>query len=118
MVSSVGPYRFSIAEFGAASAHCRTLSTGKASPQNKLSRNRGYIPGLSTPRRRMNTAVEGTENHTVSLASFIKASGLIDCFCVGQQTHAPLCQATNISCADKSNVSSNVCDIRSSLQKP
>src|SRR5262249_32948864 len=117
MVSSVGPYRFSITECGAASAHCRTMSTGNASPQNKLSRNLGYIPGLSPPRRRMNTAVEGTENHTVSLASFIKESGLMDCFCVGQQTHAPFCQATNISWADKSNVRSNVCDIRSSLEK-
>src|SRR5438132_11893224 len=97
---------FSITEFGAASAHVWTVSSGSASPQNRLNLKPGYIPGLSTPKRRMNTAVEGTENQTVNRASFTNASGLNNCFCVGQQTHAPLCQATNKSWADKSKVRS------------
>src|SRR6266853_5234923 len=105
-------------ELGAARLQSRTTSTGKASPQNRLSRRCGYKPGLSSPSRRMNTAVEGTENQTVSRASFKNAPGLINCFWLGQHTHAPLCQATNMSCADKSNVRSNVCDRRSLLVKP
>src|SRR6266576_6231106 len=109
---------FSISELGAASAHSRTVSNGNASPQNKLNLKRGYMPGLRTPKRRMNTAIEGTENHTVKRESFMNAPGLINCFCVGQHTHAPFCQETNISCADKSNVRSNVCETRSLLVKP
>src|SRR5215208_2410651 len=105
-------------ELGAASAHWRTTSTGNASPQNKLNRKPGYMFGLRTPNRRMKIAVEGTENQTVSRASFTYASGLIVCFCVGQQTHAPASHATNMSCADKSNVRSNVCENRSSLANP
>src|SRR5207248_2809346 len=105
-------------EFGAARLESRTTSTGNASPQNRLSRKCGYKPGLSSPSRRMNTAVEGTENQTVSRESFRNARGLINCFWVGQHRHAPLSHATNMSCADKSNVRSNVCEMRSLLVKP
>src|SRR6266566_309764 len=105
---------FSTSELGAASAHLSTVSRGNASPQNKLNLKRGYIPGLSTPKRRMKTAVEGTENQTVNRDSVTNAPGLINCFCVGQHTHAPFCQAANISWADKSKVKSNVCETRSS----
>src|SRR4030095_1834536 len=100
-------------EFGAARLHWRTTSTGNASPQNRLSRNSGYKSGLSSPSRRMNIAVEGTENQTVSRAALMKAPGLIICFWVGTQRHAPLVHVTNKSCADKSKVRSNVCDKRS-----
>src|SRR5437762_10612546 len=102
-------------EFGAARLQSRTTSTGNASPQNKLSRKCGYKPGLSSPSRRMNTAVEGTENQTVSRESFRNAPGLINCFWLGQHTHAPLCQATNMSCADKSKVRSKFWEARSLL---
>src|SRR3954453_2502145 len=115
MVSSVGPYRFSITEFGAARAHWRMISTGSASPQNKLNRNPGYKSGLRTPKRCMNIAVEGTENQTVNRESLTNAPGLINCFLVGQHTHAPLSQATNKSWADKSKVRSKVCETRSLL---
>src|SRR5438477_502970 len=43
----------------------------------------------------------------------MNAPGLIICFWVGTQRHAPLAQVTNRSCADKSKVRSNVCDERS-----
>src|SRR4030095_11043844 len=109
---------FSITELGAASAHWHAVSTGKASTQNKLNRSPGYMPGLRTPNRRMNTAVDGTENQIVNRASFTNAPGLINCFCVGQHRHAPLSHATNMSCADKSKVKSNVCDKRSPLSIP
>src|SRR4029450_625389 len=109
---------FSITELGAASDHWRAMSAGKASPQNKLNRNPGYMPGLRTPNRRMNTAVDGTENQTVNRPSFIKAPGLINCLWVGQHRQAPLSHATNMSCADKSNVRSNICETRSLLVKP
>src|SRR5437588_10428251 len=102
-------------ELGAARLQSRTTSTGKASPQNRLSRKCGYKPGLSSPSRRMNIAVEGTENQAVNRASFMNAPGLIICFWVGTQRHAPLAHVTNRSCADKSNVRSNVCDNRSQL---
>src|SRR6476660_1634538 len=105
-------------EFGAARLQSRTTSTGNASPQNKLRRKVGYIPCFSSPNRRMNTAVEGTENHAVSRASLMNAPGLIICFWVGTQRHAPLPQVTNRSCADKSNVRSKFCEIRSLLLKP
>src|SRR5436190_2670121 len=100
-------------ELGAARLQSRTTSTGKASPQNRLSRKCGYKPGLSSPSRRMNIAVEGTENQAVNRASFMNAPGLIICFWVGTQRHAPVAHVTNRSCADKSKVGSNVCDKRS-----
>src|SRR5438874_10846762 len=65
----------------------------------------------------MNIAVEGTENHTLNRASLMKAPGLIACFCVGQQTQAPLRHATNISGADRSNVKSNICNTRTALHQ-
>src|SRR5438445_1372188 len=102
-------------ELGAARLQSRTTSTGKASPQNRLSRKCGYKPGFSSPNRRMNIAVEGTENQAVNRASLMNAPGLIICFWVGQQRQAPFPHVTNISCADKSNVRSNVWDKRSLL---
>src|SRR6476646_707583 len=109
---------FSMIEFGAAALQSRTTSTGNASPQNRLSRRCGYEPGLSSPSLRMNIAVEGTENQAVNRASFMNAPGLIICFCVGTQKHAPFLHVTNRSWADKSNVRSNVCDKRSLLSIP
>jgi hypothetical protein len=35
---------------------------------------------LRTPSRHMKNAVEGTENQTVTRASFLNAPGLINCF--------------------------------------
>src|SRR5690348_13151288 len=102
-------------EFGAAALQSRTISTGNASPQKRLSRNLGYKSRLSSPSRRINIAVEGTENQAVNRASLMKAPGLIICFWVGTQRQAPFVQVTNRSCADKSKVSSNVCDRRSLL---
>src|SRR6478672_3089206 len=105
-------------EFGAAEHQSRTTSTGNASPQNRLSLKRGYEPALSSPSRRMNIAVDGTENHPVNRASFMNAPGLIICFWVGTQRHAPFAHVTNRSCADKSKVRSNVCDKRSLFSIP
>src|SRR5438067_12841894 len=109
---------FSMTEFGAAKLQSRTASTGNASPQNRLSRNRGYNPGLSSPSRRMNIAVDGTENQAVNRAALMKEPCLIICFCVGTQRHAPADHVTNRSCADKSKVRSNVCDKRSVFSIP
>src|SRR5882724_5482649 len=95
-------------EFGAAAAHDFATSIGRASPQNRLKRRPGYIPGLSMPSFFMNTAIEGTENQTVSFASTMKAPGLISALYVGQQRHAPFSQVTNISCTERSKVMSNV----------
>src|SRR6267154_1750302 len=114
MVNSVGPYKFSRMLLGAASNHALAEEIGRGSPQNKLHRNRGYCPGFSIPSCFMNTATDGTENHTVNSASWMNLPGLISVFCEGQQTHAPRSQATNISNTDKSKVMSNICDSRSS----
>src|SRR5437870_221817 len=105
-------------EFGAAAFQSRTTSTGNASPQKRLRRRRGYKAGFNSPSLRINIAVEGTENQAVSRASFMKAPGLIICFCVGTQRHAPFPHVTNRSCADKSKVRSNVCDKRSFFSIP
>src|SRR4030095_10898414 len=105
-------------EFGAAALQSQTTSTGNASPQNRLNRRCGYRPGLSSPSRRINIAVEGTENQVVNRAALMRAPGLIICFWVGTQRQAPLVHVTNRSCADKSKVKSNVCDKRSPLSIP
>src|SRR6266513_4755752 len=105
-------------ELGAAALQSRTTSTGNASPQNRLNRRCGYRPGLSSPSRRMNIAVEGTENQAVNRAALMKAPGLIICFRAGTQRQAPLVQVTNRSSADKSKVKSNVCDKRSLFSIP
>src|SRR2546429_6384802 len=109
---------FSTIEFGAAALQSRTTSTGNASPQNKLKRSCGYEHGFSSPSLRINMAVDGTQNQAVSRALFINTPGLINCFWVGTQRHAPLPQVANRSCADKSNVRSKFCEIRSLLAKP
>jgi len=62
---------FLISELGAANAPSRTVPTANASPRNKLNLKRGYILGLRTPKRPVNTAVEGTENHTVNRESWL-----------------------------------------------
>src|SRR5882762_10019040 len=113
MVSSVGPYRFSIMEFGAASAQALTTSTGRASPQNRLRRTDGYIPGLRVPSFFMKTAVDGTENQVVNCDCRMNFPGLIEVFCDGQQREAPLSHVANMSCTDRSKVMSNVCEQRS-----
>src|SRR5436190_21930198 len=109
---------FSTMEFGAAALQSRATSIGNASPQNRLKRRCGYKPGFSSPSLRIKIAVEGTENHWVRRAWLMNAPGLIICFCVGTHRHDPLPHVTNKSCADKSNVRSNVCDKRSLLWIP
>src|SRR5262245_34484377 len=113
IVSSVGPYRFSTADAGAAVAQALATSAGRGSPQNKLQRKDGNTSGFSAPRRRMNTPVEGTENHTVSSASRMNWPGDISAASGGQQRHAPRSHVTNISNAERSNVMSKVWDRRS-----
>jgi hypothetical protein len=65
MVSSVGPYRFSSTECGAAACHACAVPHGSASPQNRLQRSVGILPGARLPRRASTAATDGTENHTV-----------------------------------------------------
>src|ERR1017187_2077696 len=114
IASSVGPYRFSTMEWGVASDQALATSAGSASPQNMLTRRRGYKPGFNVPNRFMNTAVDGTENQMVRRESLMNRRGLISVFSDGQHTQAPRSQATNMSATDKSNVMSNVCENRSS----
>src|SRR5436309_7773068 len=66
IVASVGPYRFSTAELGAAVVQSRATSIGSASPQKRLQRSVENASGFSTPRRRMKSAIDGTENQTES----------------------------------------------------
>src|ERR1700733_1880062 len=105
---------FSTTEFGAASSQTAATESGNGSPQNRLSRSDGNAPGLSARRRLMKTAVEGTENQTVSSISLMKLLGFINAFLGGQQSHAPRPHATNMSNTDRSNVMSNIWDTRSS----
>src|SRR2546427_1618278 len=100
-------------ELGAASAQAFAISTGSASPQNMLRRNRGYDDGFKVPSFFIKTAVEGTENQTVRSASLINCPGLIRAFSVGQHTHAPRSHATNMSATERSKVMSNICENRS-----
>src|SRR5579872_5569716 len=66
IVNSVGPYRFSTTEFGAAACHCSALARGKGSPQNRLQRSVGRVAGPSKFRFRICAGIDGTENQTVS----------------------------------------------------
>src|SRR6266498_3889009 len=118
MVASVGPYRFSTIELGAAFAQSRATSTGSASPQKRLQRSVGNASGFRTPSRFMNSATDGTENQTERPARRMKSDGLSRSFSLGQDTHTPLYQATNRSKTDKSNVRLNVCERRSSAVMP
>src|SRR5579862_1179670 len=65
IVSSVGPYRFSSTELGAAACHSSAERCVSGSPQNKLQRNVGKLFGKSVPRRPICAGTDGTENHTV-----------------------------------------------------
>ena len=47
---------------------------GKASPQNRLQRSVGKLPGLSIRIRRMNAAVAGTENQNVNSQRRMKSA--------------------------------------------
>jgi hypothetical protein len=64
IVSSVGPYKFSTTEFGAAACHRSAVSLVSGSPQKRLHRRLGMDP--AGMRSRARTAAEGTENHDVS----------------------------------------------------
>src|SRR5579871_2752871 len=65
MVSSVGPYKFSSAEFGAAACHSSAERCVSGSPQKRLQRKLGRLFGKSVPRRPICAGTDGTENHTV-----------------------------------------------------
>src|SRR5438874_571584 len=105
---------FSMIEFGAASDQALATSVGSASPQNRLSRSPGYMSGFNMPSFFMNTPVDGTENQVVNLDPEMNSPGLINSFRVGQQRQAPASHVTNISCTDRSKVTSNVWEQRSS----
>ena len=107
IVSSVGPYRFSTTEFGAAVAHARAMESGSGSPQKRLHRRVGKAASLSTPSFRIMIATDGTENQTVNSDDRTKPSGLISCLRVGTQRQAPHDHATNMSKTERSKVMSN-----------
>src|SRR5579862_796656 len=73
MVSSVGPYRFSTTEFGAAACHRSAVSLVRGSPQNRLHRSVGMDPaGI---RSLASTAADGTENQAVSPCALTNRAG-------------------------------------------
>ena len=112
-VNSVGPYRFSRVDRGAAADQAFANSTGSGSPQKRLQRNDSYRFGFRAPNRFMNIPTVGTDVHTVSAFSRMNASGFRSVLSDGQHTHAPLSQATNMSRTERSNVASNICEKRS-----
>src|SRR3954453_2686654 len=76
IVASVGPYRFSTVEYGAASAQSPATSAGSASPQKRLQRSVRNESGFTTPSRRMKRAIEGTENQTERRERWMNSAGL------------------------------------------
>src|SRR5580704_16448125 len=64
IVNSVGPYKFSTVEFGAARCHISALCWSSGSPQKRLQRNPGKLLAVSVFRRHIWTGTEGTENQT------------------------------------------------------
>src|SRR4051812_8148220 len=66
MVSSVGPYRFSMTLLGAARFHASASVPSSGSPQNRLHRRLGRLPAVSIPRRATSWIALGTENQNVS----------------------------------------------------
>ena len=103
-MSSVGPYRFSTIDCGAAACHASALARGSGSPQNRLQRRVGKTPGLSEPFFRISAAIDGTENQTVSCCRSAKRTGASRSSGCIAQTHAPFSHATNRSKTDRSNV--------------
>ena len=79
MVASVGPYKFSNSEAGAASCHAWAMVSSSGSPQNKLNRKLGSEFGFSVRIFCMNMITEGTENHMVNCFSRINRDGEIKC---------------------------------------
>src|SRR5690349_21775745 len=88
-------------------------STANGSPQKRLQRKDGKAPGFSAPNPFIINAIDGTENQTVSSESRMNCEGFSKAFRDGQQTQAPLSQATNMSKAERSKVKSKVCEKRS-----
>ena len=105
-------------ECGAAACHSSAVDRGSASPQNRLQRRVGKIPGVSRFFLRSSAATDGTENHTVTWCfatnrgDASRSSGCIE------HTQAPRAQATNRSKTERSKVWSNVCDSRSAGVMP
>src|SRR4051812_25976507 len=66
MVASVGPYKFSTIDRGAALCHCAARAAGSASPQNRLTRSDGSESAFSPPVRDIIDPSDGTENHDVT----------------------------------------------------
>src|SRR5439155_21968481 len=112
IVASVGPYRFSTVEFGAASTQSRARSAGNASPQKRLQRSVWKASGFSTASRRMKSATDGTENQTDRRERRMNSAGFSKALSVGQQTQAPLSQATNMSNEERSKVRWNIWENR------
>src|SRR5687768_868463 len=65
IVSSVGPYRFSIVLWGAALDHAAACSSVSASPAKRLHSSFGIDPGCSRRRRLATVMTDGTENQCV-----------------------------------------------------
>lgn len=107
-VDSVGPYRFSTCEPGAASCQARATPRGRASPQNRLQRKDGMEFGRSRFLRRINCGREGTENHTVNAWLCTKRAGDSRSRARGTQRQAPPCHAAKRSNTDGSKVRSKV----------
>src|SRR6266478_383973 len=114
MVVSVGPYRFSTIELGAASCHAAAYDADKGSPQKRLQRSEGKQFADNNRIRESKPMTEGTENHIVSPLSRMNFAGAITDFSGTTNRQAPRSQQTNMSCTLKSNVRSNSCESRSS----
>src|SRR5438477_12288335 len=99
--------------WGAAWRHCSTVQSGNDSPQNREYRNDGKAPGLRSLMRPIITAVEGTENHTVSWCSCRNRAGAINCVAGTTWSEAPTLQALAISATERSKFRSNSCENRS-----
>src|SRR6478672_5719470 len=104
MVSSVGPYRFSRTELGAAFCHASAALCNRPSPQNKLHLSVGILPGFKNLFFCMIVTREGTENQTVIPCLLMKDAGAKSSIGCMDTTHAPLAHAMNRSKTDKSNV--------------
>ena len=66
IVASVGPYRFSTVELTAAFCQSAAYLAGKGSPQKRLCRKLGKLPGFNSLIFSRTPTTEGTENHIVS----------------------------------------------------
>src|SRR5579863_10133478 len=97
MVSSVGPYRFSTTEFGAAFCHASALCWVSGSPQNRLQRKLGNEFGRRVFLRSMWTGTDGTENQTVSWFRLTNLAGARRSTGDMAYKHAPLDHAINMS---------------------